>query len=173
MSKGKKAVIIIVAIVVVLAVAAGIILMPRHGKTVADTWSPYDTYGGQKWIRTIEKQPGKDFKILQITDTQLYMLPGDNKKALELTKELVTQEKPDLVVLTGDNVSALFTDWLLDDVIDCMESLGVRGRLFTATTTARAKPTSNGRASSSWRRSTASISPGRATSQARETTSST
>lgn len=95
--------IIIAAIVVVLAVAAGIILMPRHGKTVADTWSPYDTYGGQKWIRTIEKQPGKDFKILQITDTQLYMLPGDNKKALELTKELVTEEKPDLVVLTGDN----------------------------------------------------------------------
>ena len=47
MSKGKKAVIIIAAIVVVLAVAAGIILMPRHGKTVADTWSPYDTYGGQ------------------------------------------------------------------------------------------------------------------------------
>lgn len=125
MSKGKKAVIIIVAIVVVLAVAAGIVLMPRHGKTVADTWSPYDTYGGQKWIRTIEKQPGKDFKILQITDTQLYMLPGDNKKALELTKELVTEEKPDLVVLTGDNVSALFTDWLIDDVIDCMESLGV------------------------------------------------
>ena len=115
MSKGKKAVIIIAAIVVVLAVAAGIILMPRHGKTVADTWSPYDTYGGQKWIRTIEKQPGKDFKILQITDTQLYMLPGDNKKALELTKELVTEEKPDLVVLTGDNVSALFTDWLIDD----------------------------------------------------------
>ena len=127
MSKGKKAVIIIAAIVVVLAVAAGIILMPRHGKTVADTWSPYDTYGGQKWIRTIEKQPGKDFKILQITDTQLYMLPGDNKKALELTKELVTEEKPDLVVLTGDNVSALFTDWLIDDVIDCMESLGVPG----------------------------------------------
>ena len=63
MSKGKKAVIIIAAIVVVLAVAAGIILMPRHGKTVADTWSPYDTYGGQKWIRTIEKQPGKDFKF--------------------------------------------------------------------------------------------------------------
>ena len=81
--------------------------------------------GWQKRIRTIEKQPGKDFKILQITDTQLYMLPGDNKKALELTKELVTEEKPDLVVLTGDNVSALFTDWLIDDVIDCMESLGV------------------------------------------------
>ena len=35
------------------------------------------------------------------------------------------REKPDLVVLTGDNVSALFTDWLIDDVIDCMESLGV------------------------------------------------
>ena len=28
-------------------------------------------------------------------------------------------------VVTGDNVSALFTDWLIDDVIDCMESLGV------------------------------------------------
>lgn len=114
---------------------------------MADTWSPYDTYGGQKWIRTIEKQPGKDFKILQITDTQLYMLPGDNKKALELTKELVTEEKPDLVVLTGDNVSALFTDWLIDDVIDCRKASACRGRLFSATTTVRAKQISNGRAS--------------------------
>ena len=53
MSKGKKAVIIIAAIVVVLAVAAGIILMPRHGKTVADTWSPYSRRERRilKWMR--------------------------------------------------------------------------------------------------------------------------
>lgn len=124
MSKRKKILVGIVCTVFILAVTAGIVLLPRHGKTTADIWTPYDSYDAG-WIETIEKRPGEDFKILQITDTQLYMLLGDNKAALEMVETLVTEQNPDLVVMTGDNVSALFTDTLVKKTIRCMDRLDV------------------------------------------------
>ncbi len=74
---------------------------------------------------TLEKQSGKDFKILQLTDIQIIdpssqPYPGrindsfngiwadKDKCAFNLIKELVNETKPDYIVLTGDNVYGQF-----------------------------------------------------------------
>ncbi|MBR2968302.1 MAG: metallophosphoesterase [Clostridia bacterium] len=74
---------------------------------------------------TLEKQSGKDYKILQLTDIQIIdvkQLPyegrltaGDIAKwpdrdtcAFNLIRELVSAESPDFIVLTGDNVYGQF-----------------------------------------------------------------
>ncbi|MCE1197361.1 MAG: metallophosphoesterase family protein [Marinilabiliales bacterium] len=45
------------------------------------------------------------FKILQFTDTHIHIASGSNLYSLELIKDLVALERPDLVVLTGDIVT--------------------------------------------------------------------
>ena len=74
---------------------------------------------------TVEKQAGKDFKILQLTDIQIIdpnqqpyegrisagaaaMWADRDACAFNLVRELVTSEKPDFIVLTGDNVYGQF-----------------------------------------------------------------
>lgn len=68
-------------------------------------WSPRDEFTEEACI-TIEKDPNKDFVILNITDMQMsadeaYGEMGEQTEAL-ITK-LVEEQKPDLITLTGDN----------------------------------------------------------------------
>lgn len=56
---------------------------------------------------TLQKKPGRDFKILNLTDTQLaseeWAEGHKNRKILEYTvAELVKTEDPDLITVTGD-----------------------------------------------------------------------
>ena len=93
---------------------------------------------------SIEKQPGKDFKILQLTDIQIIdpnqqPYPGRISAAAEamwadrdacafnLIRELVTKEQPDYIVLTGDNVYGQFdadgSNFMA--LVDLMDSFGI------------------------------------------------
>jgi hypothetical protein len=46
-----------------------------------------------------------EFKIVQFTDTHIDLVSGSNLKSLDIIKNVLTIEKPDLVVLTGDIVT--------------------------------------------------------------------
>ena len=77
----------------------------------------------------------RDLKILQFTDVHIgggLMSIQKDKKALNAVAAMVTAEKPDLVILTGDNVypvpfqSGTFNNGVATDVvIALLEKLGV------------------------------------------------
>lgn len=64
-------------------------------------WSEYDKFNVEN-ISSLEV--GEDgFKILQITDLH-YHLPHKTKETDNIVKQLVNENKPDMIVITGDSV---------------------------------------------------------------------
>ncbi|MCC8016777.1 MAG: metallophosphoesterase [Clostridiales bacterium] len=64
----------------------------------------------------------EDFKILMFTDTQLWALLSDNKACYNEMDSLVEKTQPDLIVLTGDNVSAIASRFSLNNLINKIDS---------------------------------------------------
>lgn len=125
MSKTKKIVIVSVAIFVLLATITLLALfIPRTGKKIVDIWAPSQEFKIDK-IEVVEKEVGKDFKILLMTDLQLWTNLGDNNKVFKLMDELVAKTAPSLIILPGDNVSGITTAMLTRQLIKKMDSYGV------------------------------------------------
>lgn len=123
MRKAKilKGVKISVCILLALAIIiVGILFFPLTGKKHIEVWSA-DKEFDIKSLQTVEKSR-EDFKILMFTDTQLWSNLGDNKKCYEQMDELVEKTKPDLILLPGDNVSALASRFSLGNFIKHMDS---------------------------------------------------
>lgn len=105
MTKKKKLQIVVIASVSVV-VAAAIILMglfiPVKGKpNDSEYWSEYDAFRVED-IPALEI--GADgFTVLQLTDLH-YHLPHLTKQTDAIVKTLVADNKPDLIVITGDSV---------------------------------------------------------------------
>lgn len=79
----------------------------KGDKAYADKWSPEQEYTND-YATEIEKEPGKDFVILNITDTQLNdttTLAKHGDASFELIDKLVEKTQPDLITVTGDNGS--------------------------------------------------------------------
>lgn len=82
-----------------------------------ENWSANDAYTADYAVN-IEKTPGKDFVILnfadiQLSDDNLYGEDGDFTR--ELLDAKIKEVKPDLITLTGDNVSCeMGYIWLVD-----------------------------------------------------------
>lgn len=82
---------------------------PSHatqGEASKDTWSENDAYLLSDTI-VLEKDPSRDFVILNLTDIQLCdydfnPLLGTAKETFALIEEMVDRTKPDLITLSGD-----------------------------------------------------------------------
>ena len=129
MSKTIKGLIIGISIflVIVLTVVA-ILMFPLKGKTYDyDYWyrdKPYDIND----TVVLEKEENKDFKILIITDLQFndaLDLCGKADNVYETMDTLVTKQKPDLIVITGDLVWAKFTKFSVIKAINKIDSYGI------------------------------------------------
>lgn len=123
--KTKLALGITGGVMAVVLAAVGTLAFPSFGEKRYELWSPSDTYTAETAAATLKKEPGQDFKILQISDVQLFTSSKENKAAMDLIKKLVDEQKPDLVVTVGDNISGWFTRMGLRNFIEGMESLGV------------------------------------------------
>lgn len=123
MSKKIKATLIwsssILAIIIITLVGA--LFIPRVGKKVVQTWSASDKFDIAN-VATVQKKEGEELQIMLMTDLQLWMNLSDNAKVFKLMDKLVAEEKPDLIILMGDNVSGITTDTLLKSLIKKMES---------------------------------------------------
>lgn len=75
------------------------------GKVVIDNWSNSQEYT-EKYVSFVEKNPNKDFTILNLADIQLsdFEPAGTSKKMKKMIKELIDRTNPDLITLTGDNI---------------------------------------------------------------------
>lgn len=125
MKKSKKIILGVSCVLLAVVVAAGVVCFPKFGAARYEIWSPLDDYTAETAAATLKKTPGKDFKILQISDTQLFTSKKENQETMDLVKRLVEEQKPDLVITAGDNISGFFTKFLIKDFIEGMESLGV------------------------------------------------
>lgn len=129
MTKKKKILIIsgasVAAIVLLVAIVAMVLFIPLVGhKRPTVYWTATQKYSTEN-VATIEKDPSRDFRIMFLTDLQLWFDGKDNKEALQIAKETVEQNDPDLIILGGDNVSGLTTNYLIKDVIEVFESLQI------------------------------------------------
>lgn len=125
MSKAWKITIIVAVVVLLIAVIAVMVLfIPLNGKKNEYIWNNTDQFDLSQ-TAVLDKQSGKEFKIMVVADLQLWFLNNDNKAALQMVKDLAASEKPDLIVTVGDNVSGLTTNYLVMDMINTFEEIGI------------------------------------------------
>ncbi len=70
-----------------------------------DDWSPEQTYT-QDYAFNLEKDPNKDFVILNLADVQLTdteQFDHIGRESFEMITTLIEEQQPDLITLSGDN----------------------------------------------------------------------
>ncbi len=124
MKKQHKILISVAVAVAVFAIVALSVCAPRTGSHPVDIWAPSRTFDLAQ-TTVLDKQAGKDYKIVLMTDLQLWTDLSANAEVYALMDELVELERPDLIILPGDNVSGIATDMLLRQLIRKMEGYGI------------------------------------------------
>ena len=97
------------------------------GKPADGTFSPSDAFDPDS-VFTVEKRPGRDFVILNITDT--HFSDYDYRTffgfdAERNVKKLVKQYKPDLITVTGDIVCGDSTKGAIERAAALFDSFGI------------------------------------------------
>ncbi|MGN0538338.1 MAG: metallophosphoesterase [Candidatus Fimenecus sp.] len=130
MSKRKKTVVIILSVVLAILLTVGIVLgilwFPVKGEKNNEVWLSSDTYKLENTV-VLQKEPGKDFKILNLTDIQYndvldFAQRGYTRKTITA---LIEQEKPDLITLTGDQVWMAFQKQSQKELVKFIDSFGI------------------------------------------------
>ena len=98
-------------------------LLHRYkGKKVVDNWNESDKFDINK-VKTLKKEKGKDFRILNLADLQIADLDG-LKRAKTVQREmddLINTYKPDLVTLTGDQTMSNENKLFLQRIIRTLD----------------------------------------------------
>ena len=97
--------------------------LSNDGEKYMYEWSSDLEFSDEHFVE-IEKTPGKDFKILNLTDIQLYdseiyEKDGIGEDCHNLVKQLIEDERPDLITLSGDCFCSTLSTL---DLIDILES---------------------------------------------------
>ena len=120
-SKVIKGVKITVCVILILAlVIVGVLFFPLKGKKHVQVWSAGVAFD-LSTVQTVEKDRN-DFKILMFTDTQLWADLSKNEECYDQMDALVAQTDPDLIVLPGDNLSAMASRFSINNFIRHMDS---------------------------------------------------
>ena len=85
-----------------------------------EDWSASQTFT-RDYCTEIEKEPGKDFVVLNLTDIQLDTFEpfdGSGELAEKTITKLIEENKPDLITVTGDNAWSMTTYIWTVDLID-------------------------------------------------------
>lgn len=126
--KKRRAVNILIKVVCVLFAAilivASVLFFPLKGKSHTEIWSADDQFDISQ-ISSVEKQEGEDFRILLLTDIQLWANPSVNKETYEDIKALINRTQPNMIVTMGDNVSGASTRFLLENMIKLLDSFEI------------------------------------------------
>lgn len=123
--KAKKIIVSVISVIMVILVTiASFLFLPLNGDKNSEIWAKSDLFDLNN-IASVEKKSDEEFKILMITDTQLWLNPSDNKATYEQIEALVQQTKPNLIVTVGDNVSGPTSRYLLKNLIKFMDSLEI------------------------------------------------
>lgn len=123
----KKLFIALICVICAVAVIAGGVcawlFIPRKGEASHEIWLSSDKFDVSRY-KTVEKAPGKAFKILQLTDIQIGSLT-ELSETKERIQEAIDNTKPDLLLLTGDNVEGPIGGSLLKSLGSFVDSFGI------------------------------------------------
>ncbi|MCR5690305.1 MAG: metallophosphoesterase [Clostridiales bacterium] len=104
------------------------VINERHAGTPSEyRWSADSEFDISECF-TVKKEKGKDFTVLNIADIHFSDLDYRAYYAfhsMRIVKRLVTEYKPDLITLTGDNVCADSTYWSISRLTKFMDSFGI------------------------------------------------
>ena len=120
------AVLSVVAVLLIAGIAALIILLPAKGEVSNEFWLSTDTYRLED-TQVIQKEQGKDFKILNLADIQYSDVKDIGKRSYteETIKTLIEQEKPDLILMTGDQTWTATQRSSIKSLIKFMDSFKI------------------------------------------------
>lgn len=116
----------VVAVLLIAGIAALIILLPAKGEVSNEFWLSTDTYRLED-TQVIQKEQGKDFKILNLADIQYSDVKDIGKRSYteETIKTLIEQEKPDLILMTGDQTWTATQRSSIKSLIKFMDSFKI------------------------------------------------
>ena len=123
----KRLWIVLISLLCAAAVIAGSVCawmyIPRTGEASREIWLSSDSFDLSRY-QTVEKQPGEEFRILQLTDIQIGKLSAlpDTKERI---KEAIEATDPDLLLLTGDNVEGTIGGAILKPLGEYIDSFGI------------------------------------------------
>ena len=124
--KGVRIFIIVLCVVLVLAlITVGVLFFPLNGKKHIDVWGMTQDFNMSEDVQSVKKTPGEKFKILLITDIQLWSNISDNNKAYDEVRALVEKSHPNLILTLGDNVSGVSSRFLIKEFIGVMDSFKI------------------------------------------------
>jgi len=131
MSKKTKRIIgIIISLAIVAALCGGAVgiqyIFQFGGERSREIWTGLDEFK-LDYCQSIEMRAGaEDFRVLQITDIQMNFSRKTDNAAFDLIEKLVDETKPDLIIMTGDNVAGLINGMNARRLVKFMDSLGVK-----------------------------------------------
>ena len=127
MKKKNKGLIILISVLAVIIVAVGsfaaaFALSSVKGTPSTEVWEENMEYDIKDTV-TLQKTPGEDFVILNLTDIQYndFLDIGQRKYTEETIRELISRVKPDLITMTGDQIWAPFVKYSIEDLIEFMD----------------------------------------------------
>ena len=96
------------------------------GETIMYEWSEDLEFSSEHYVE-IEKNPDRDFKILNLTDIQIYdddlrVEGGIGEQTYALVARIIEDQKPDLITISGDSFVSTFSSLKL---INLIESFGI------------------------------------------------
>ncbi len=127
----KKSLKVIVSIILIVVIGAGGFIVYKSSQGISYDISTVEKVENDIEIVkedtdsvTIKKNGDGDFKVLMFTDTHLNGKKEDNTTVSYIVKN-ITEQKPDLVIFGGDNVSSGFNKKRNVELAELMETLGV------------------------------------------------
>ena len=76
----------------------------------------------------LQKDPNKDFVVLNLADVQMTdgdLINGKYLNAKKIMKQLITETKPDLITLTGDNFAGPKNNIVVKDLVNYLDSFHI------------------------------------------------
>lgn len=127
MAKKRRIRVAVCAVALVVLALVGAWLIPERGKPNPEYWSRTMRYTGD-YARSVEKEPGRDFKILIFSDVHLNDtkdLFGRRGTAYEVMEKLAVEKRPDLIIFLGDTVWAFVEKVSVRQFVRFMDKLQI------------------------------------------------
>ncbi len=128
----KKGVKIILAIVLAVIIGAGGFVIYKNSQgisydisSVKKVRNDVEIVSETKDGVTLKKKSDGDFKVLMFTDTHLNGKKAKDNMTVTYIVNNINEQKPDLVIFGGDNISSGFNKKRTTEFAELMENLGV------------------------------------------------
>ena len=128
----KKGIKIITALLLVTVIGAGGFVLYKCSQGISYDISSVEKVGSDVEIVkededsvTLRKKGKGQFKVLMFTDTHLNGKKAKDNTAVKYMVKNITEQKPDLVIFGGDNISSGFNKKRTAEFAELMDALGV------------------------------------------------